>query len=113
MHCNFLINLGNATAAEIEEALAEVQGGARSHQTSISLEMAVRGGRVSDVSATLEAWGAARGSPEDRASGALAAASWYGLERYAVGLGRRVGRRRPAGEGRGRGVATEAGAGVP
>jgi peptidoglycan/LPS O-acetylase OafA/YrhL len=46
-------------------------------------------------------------------SGALAAGSWYGLERYAVGLGRRVGRGRPAGEGRGRAVATEAGAGVP
>jgi peptidoglycan/LPS O-acetylase OafA/YrhL len=45
-------------------------------------------------------------------SGALAAASWYGLERHAVGLGRRVGRR-PTGEGRGRAVATEAGAGVP
>jgi peptidoglycan/LPS O-acetylase OafA/YrhL len=46
-------------------------------------------------------------------SGALAAASWYGLERYAVGLGRRVGRGRPAGEGRGQAVATEAGAGAP
>jgi peptidoglycan/LPS O-acetylase OafA/YrhL len=46
-------------------------------------------------------------------SGALAAASWYGLERHAVALGRRVGRGRPAGEGRGRAVATEAGAGVP
>jgi peptidoglycan/LPS O-acetylase OafA/YrhL len=46
-------------------------------------------------------------------SGALAAVSWYGLERHAVGLGRRVGRRRPTGEGRGQAVATEAGAGVP
>jgi peptidoglycan/LPS O-acetylase OafA/YrhL len=46
-------------------------------------------------------------------SGALAAASWYGLERYAVGLGRKVG-----GPGRRRGplgpaIATEAEAGVP
>jgi peptidoglycan/LPS O-acetylase OafA/YrhL len=46
-------------------------------------------------------------------SAALAAASWYGLERYAVDLGRRIGRRRPLGEGRGQAVATEAGAGVP
>ncbi|HWH09930.1 MAG TPA: acyltransferase [Solirubrobacteraceae bacterium] len=45
-------------------------------------------------------------------SGALAAASWYGLERYAVGLGRRVGRR-PARASAGPGVATEAEAGVP
>ncbi len=48
----------------------ETAAGAR----AVALELAARAGRMSDVSATLEAWGAGRGSAEERAIGAMAAA---------------------------------------
>ena len=67
--------LGASAAPEaIEKTLAAVGPARNPAARAIALEMAARAGRVSDVSATLEAWGASRGSAEDQAVGALAAA---------------------------------------
>ena len=56
------------------EATLETLGAAKSASArAVSLEMAARAGRALDVSIALEAWGTGRGSPEERAVGALAA----------------------------------------
>jgi cellulose synthase operon protein C len=73
-----LVELGrllgaSASSQLVETALAAV-GTGTSAARAIALEMAARAGRVSDVSATLEAWSSGRGSAEDQAVGALAAA---------------------------------------
>ncbi len=74
-----LVELGrllgaSASPQAIEKALEAAGPTRTSAARAIALEMAARAGRVSDVSATLEAWGASRGSAEDQAVGALAAA---------------------------------------
>jgi tetratricopeptide (TPR) repeat protein len=68
---------GSAPPSAVEAALATpaaLDKGSTSAARAVALEMAARAGRVSDVSATLEAWGAGRGTAEAKATGALAAA---------------------------------------
>jgi cellulose synthase operon protein C len=74
-----LVALGRLLSASvapqtIEAALGALGPASTSAARAVALEMAARAGRVSDVSATLESWGAGRGSAEDQAIGALAAA---------------------------------------
>ena len=67
--------LGASAAPQAIEAALEALGPARtSAARAVAMEMAARAGRVSDVSEALEAWSAGRGTPEDQAIGALAAA---------------------------------------
>jgi cellulose synthase operon protein C len=67
--------LGASVAPQtIEAALGALGPASSAAARAVALEMAARAGRVSDVSATLETWGAGRGSTEDQAIGALAAA---------------------------------------
>ena len=63
-----------AAPEEVEATLRALGPATRGASRAVALELAVRAGRVSDVSATLEAWGAGRGSNEEKAIGALAAA---------------------------------------
>ena len=74
-----LVALGRLLGASvapgtIEAALGALGPASSTAARAVALEMAARAGRVSDVSATLEAWGAGRGSADDQAIGALAAA---------------------------------------
>jgi cellulose synthase operon protein C len=64
----------SAPGGEVEVALAGLGDSKPVGARAVALEMAARAGRALDVSAALEAWGRARGSSEDRAAGALAAA---------------------------------------
>jgi tetratricopeptide (TPR) repeat protein len=67
--------LGTSASPDLVEAALEALGPARtSAARAVALDMAARAGRLSDVTTTLEAWGAGRGSAEDKAIGALAAA---------------------------------------
>jgi predicted Zn-dependent protease len=67
--------LGSSAPSEaIEQSLSALGAAAPAPARAVALEIAVRGRRMSDVSATLEAWAAARTSPEERAAGALASA---------------------------------------
>ncbi len=67
--------LGASASPAVVEAALEGLGAARtSAARAVALDMAARAGRISDVATTLEAWGAGRGSAEDQAIGALAAA---------------------------------------
>ena len=84
----------SASAADVVEALGALrEGGARPGEDdmpadvpapepaplppaiqALMIEMAARGNQAIDVSVALQAWGAARSSPEERGAGALAAA---------------------------------------
>jgi predicted Zn-dependent protease len=67
--------LGTSASPALVDAALEALGPARtSAARAVALDMAARAGRLSDVTTTLEAWGAGRGSAEDKAIGALAAA---------------------------------------
>jgi tetratricopeptide (TPR) repeat protein len=67
--------LGAAAPVEVIDATLEALGTDRPPAArAVALEMASRAGRISEVSATLESWGSARGTPEDRATAAMAAA---------------------------------------
>jgi tetratricopeptide (TPR) repeat protein len=75
-----LVEIGRmlASSAATEEIASALQrllepAGAVASR-ALALELATRAGRVSDVCATLEAWGAKRGSAEETAIGAMAAA---------------------------------------
>jgi tetratricopeptide (TPR) repeat protein len=65
-----------ASATDIEATLAAIgtEGALPTEPRAIALEMATRAGRFSDVSTTLESWGASREEGEDRALAAMAAA---------------------------------------
>jgi len=74
-----LIRLGRLLAAsaspgDVEDALQALGGDAPASSRALSVEMASRSGRWSDVSSALEAWGSERDSPLERSRGALAAA---------------------------------------
>ena len=64
----------SAPSSDIEAALASMGEGQGAGAQALALEMAARAGRTGDISNALEAWGAARGSSEERAAGAVAAA---------------------------------------
>jgi tetratricopeptide (TPR) repeat protein len=67
----------SAPGGEIEAALAsmgDAQGAGATAISCVKLEMAARAGRAGEISDAIEAWGAARGSGEERAAGAVAAA---------------------------------------
>ena len=63
-----------APAAEVEAALEALGEERPAAARAVALEMASRARRALDVSAALEAWGAGRGSGDERAVGAIAAA---------------------------------------
>ncbi|MGD0530302.1 MAG: tetratricopeptide repeat protein, partial [Polyangiaceae bacterium] len=63
----------SAPARDVEAALEALGDGKSASARAVALEMAARGGRALDVSTALEAWGSARGTPEERAIGAMAA----------------------------------------
>ena len=64
----------SAPGAEVEAALEGLGDTRPAAARAVALEMAARAGRALDVSTALEAWGTARGSSDERAGGALAAA---------------------------------------
>ena len=64
----------SAPASDIEAALSAVDEAHAAEVRAVSLEMAARAGRTTDVSRVLESWGAGWGSREEGAIGALAAA---------------------------------------
>jgi cellulose synthase operon protein C len=74
-----LVTLGrllasSAPGGEVETALESLGEARPPSARAVALEMAARAGRALDVSTAVEGWGAARGSSEERAVGALAAA---------------------------------------
>jgi tetratricopeptide (TPR) repeat protein len=64
----------SAPPDQIEATLAALGDHPSPGVRALALEMALRAGRTLEVSRALEAWGAARGSAEERAAGAMAAA---------------------------------------
>ncbi len=67
--------LGSSGASvDVESALASLGGHPSAGARALALEMAARAGRTLEVSRALEAWGNARGSGEEHAAGAMAAA---------------------------------------
>jgi len=73
------VRLGRLLAAgapgvEVGEALGALGDAKPPAARAVSLEMGSRSGRAADVSAAIESWGAARGSAEERAAAAIAAA---------------------------------------
>lgn len=74
-----LVRLGRllaagAQATDVEETLTALGDQAPTTARAITLEMAARAGRASDVSAILSSWAGARATAEERAAGAMAAA---------------------------------------
>ncbi len=63
----------SAPLAEVEVRLESLGTGQSASARAVALEMAARAGRALDISKTLEAWGTARGTAEERAVGAMAA----------------------------------------
>ncbi|HEV3192353.1 MAG TPA: tetratricopeptide repeat protein [Polyangiaceae bacterium] len=64
----------NAASEVIEAAVANLSGEVPPSALGIGLEIAARMGRFSEVSRTIEGWGVAHESTDERASGAFAAA---------------------------------------
>ncbi|HEX3770272.1 MAG TPA: hypothetical protein VHV30_05385, partial [Polyangiaceae bacterium] len=75
-----LVEIGRLLGAsgaggDVEAALASLPEGERPAEArAIAMEMAARGGRFADVSATIEGWSASRATPEERAAASFAAA---------------------------------------
>jgi tetratricopeptide (TPR) repeat protein len=63
----------SAPLAEVEARLESLGTGKSASARAVALEVAARAGRALDISKTLEAWGTARGTAEERAVGAMAA----------------------------------------
>jgi tetratricopeptide (TPR) repeat protein len=64
----------DAASADVEAALEALGDAKPAAARVVGLEMSARSGRALDVSAALQAWGAARESAEERALGAIAGA---------------------------------------
>ncbi len=74
-----LVELGrmlasSASPEDVEATIRKLEPASAVASRAVAMELAVRAGRMSDVSATLETWGAGRGPNEEKAIGAMAAA---------------------------------------